>query len=346
MNNKIDLIILGTGNVGKELVNTIIKSYSNSVNIVLISNSKTHILSHEGLKSETLENFISKTNLGTNIISNDIIKETISKLNFTNVVAIDVSASEQTANILLFIKQKGGKIVLANKKPLVQKLSNFKNLTSPEIGASATVGTRIPILQTIRSNNLTIETVPEFSGCFSGSIGFIIEKMEQGMLFSEAIFEAHKNGFTEPDPRDDLSGTDIGRKALIVARFLGAKLEMDDVEIKPLFPNKLKGIALNNFFEEIEEENEKYVNLFTQAKSKGMKVRYTGSFKNNKCLVSLCLTESNSYLGTIKGSEKIIVFKDKNQKEIVVKATEPGAGAKSTVKDIINDIKFITNQNI
>jgi len=346
MNNKINLIILGAGNVGKELVSTITKDYSNSINIVLISNSKNHIHSQKGLTAESLQNFISKSNSSATFISNDIISETINKLDFTNLLAVDVSASEQTLNTLLLIKEKGGKIVLANKKPLIQNISNFKKLTTPEIGASATVGTRIPILQTIKTNNLTIETIQEFSGCFSGSIGFIIEKMEQGMLFSEAIYEAYKNGFTEPDPRDDLSGADIGRKALIVARFLGAELEIDDVEINPLFPNKLKSITLNNFLKEIESENEKYVNLFAQAKSKGMKVRYTGAFKDNKCVVSLCLTESNSYLGKVKGSEKIIVFKDKDQNEIVVKATEPGAGAKSTVKDIINDIKFITNQNI
>lgn len=336
---KINIILLGTGNVGSELVRTIVDNYFESINIVCISDSKYHIYSPTGLNNDELTNFISKKHKSAleNQNTKDSLKIILSK-EIKHTVIVDVSASEKTIELLQYSKRQGAKIVLANKKPLVSEMSTFIELTKNGVGASATVGTRIPIINTIIEKKLSVNTIDNFSGCFSGSVGFIIKQMETGSSFSQAVNEAYKLGYTEPDPRDDLSGFDIGRKSMIVARFLGYDINIKDVNIEKLYPEDYKYLSVSEFLNKINSLDDDFYRLFEKARKDNKRLKYLGTFTEGKCKVGLQLVDPKSSIGMTEGSEKILVLTDKNQNEIVIKAIEPGAGAKSTVKDLINDI--------
>src|SRR3989338_5124819 len=204
------LIQAGLGNVGKELLKQIIfqrKMLQDRFGVELVYcglfTSKHGVFNPQGLSSTELTKFPNgyKSKLSAAI-------ENVR----TPFVFIDVTSSDTMYSILINILQKGGRVGLANKRPLVGKLTEFEKLHSygsDRLRYETTVGAGLPVIRTLKTFLATGDEVIEIAGCFSGTLGFICSSLEESVSFSDSVKKAKELGYTEFDPRDDLSGTDV-----------------------------------------------------------------------------------------------------------------------------------------
>jgi len=168
-------------------------------------------------------------------------------------VIVDTTASDTTDQLLYYALKKGGYAILSNKKPLssdqriFDKLYRYKN----RLFFETTVAAGLPVISTLKELLETGDEILEIQGCFSGTLGYIFSELEHNKTFSDVIIKAMESGFTEPDPRDDLSGIDVLRKAIILKRILGSKIERSHVSLQSLVPKTLLQISVANFIKKI-----------------------------------------------------------------------------------------------
>ena len=223
-------------------------------------------------------------------------------------VRIFVDNTDSTAYTEALIKavENGGALVLSNKKPVTQSQALFDRLMSPalraRVGLESTVGAGTPFVATVRHLLAAGHKIDRLVGCFSGSLGFIVTAMEQGKSFSQSVTEAARLGYLEPDPRDDLSGQDVRRKCLILARLMAqlgcdAPLELTHVDVTALLPPEsdtahecmrdpmpvLGGVGgtdgRNRFLASLGQHDAYFAQLFADAKGRGTVLRYVASIE-------------------------------------------------------------------
>jgi homoserine dehydrogenase len=205
-------------------------------------------------------------------------------------IYVDLTNSEPLAEIEKAIRG-GFHIVLANKKPLASPYKDYLNLFNlaekhqVQIRYEATVGAGLPILDTLHKLASSGDQILEIEGCFSGTLGYLMTKLEEQVPFSIALKEAHAKGFTEPDPRDDLSGMDVARKALILARFMGLKLELSHVNLTPLFPDDLKKASTQEFMTQVSRLDSLFQGQMAEAHVKGNTLRYVASISKESVIL-------------------------------------------------------------
>lgn len=338
----INLIHFGIGKVGRELVKMVLenrKKIKKDFGIVLnycgVFTSKGGIFNKDGLAGEDLKKFPNKFDSSTNHALKFIPRPCI---------VVDTTSSNEIIALLETFLKKGAYVVLSNKKPLTASNNQFKKLHA--VGSSrlfyeTTVGAGLPVIRTLKTLIATGDEVIEISGCFSGTLGFICSALEDGMSFSSSVKKAKDLGFTEADPRDDLSGTDVGRKALILARIIGMNLEMKDIKLRPLFPDSYSKYSVGDFMENTKNLDEGYRKKFLNARKKGNTFRFIAKVSNSTCTVALTEVSKNSDLGNLKGPDNMIIFKTKRyfERPIVIKG--PGAGPEVTAAGLLGDILTI-----
>lgn len=254
-------------------------------------------------------------------------------------VLIDTTASDQTHGYILEALKLGGYAVLSNKKPLAQsqeKYDELINVSQGRLWYETTVGAGLPIIRTLKSLLATGDEIIEIKGCFSGTLGFIFSKLEAGTSFSQAVKEAKANGYTEPDPRDDLSGIDVARKALILSRLMGNKLELSDIKLQSLFPQTMSHLSVEKFMEKIPTLDTIY-----QQKSQ----RYIATITPQKCTVGIETVLKNSDLGSLKGPENFVQITTKRYKKNPLIIKGPGAGVEITAAGVFSDLLTIAGVN-
>lgn len=170
-------------------------------------------------------------------------------------VFVDATADASMINDWKSVLIGGNRVVSANKLPLCATLDQseiFYNLET-KIGIEATVGAGLPIIRTIRTALDSGDRNISFEGCFSGTLAYVFDALKQGCSFSEAVLEASKRGYTEADPREDLGANDLARKALILNRTLGGKLELDHIKIQSLLPKAMQDLTLEQFMDSLDQ---------------------------------------------------------------------------------------------
>ena len=185
-------------------------------------------------------------------------------------IVIDVTASESTLPLLCQAAESGCGIVLANKRPLCAEQSTWHVLT--EAGNAryeATVGAGLPVISTLQYLLATGDQVLCIEGALSGTLGYLFSRMEAGDAFSTILASAHKQGYTEPDPRDDLGGMDVARKALILARTIGLTLELSDIAFQPLYPSEMTALSVADFLDQAVTLDEEHRAQQAKAASEG-----------------------------------------------------------------------------
>ena len=216
---------------------------------------------------------------------------------------------------------------------------------SLSIRYEATVGAGLPILDTLEKLAGAGDEVIEIKGCLSGTLGYILSELEKGQSFSQVVERAYQLGFTEPDPRDDLSGVDVARKALILARSLGYKFNMEDIHLKPLFPEELSHEDPKVFLDSLKHLDKEFDELNRQTKSSAQVLRYVASIHKSSIHVGLEKVALASPLGSLKGTDNQIVIRSKRYDSQPLVVTGPGAGADVTAAGVLNDIVAIANQS-
>ncbi|MBT8237593.1 MAG: bifunctional aspartate kinase/homoserine dehydrogenase I, partial [Croceitalea sp.] len=359
VNKKVNLVIFGHGNVGGTLIEQLLHSQSNirerkglDLKIVAIANSKKAVLKADGIDGNWKETLEAEGN-AYNV--SDIL-EFVNRHHLENLIAIDNTASEGFVNHYFDFIEAGFDLVSSNK---IANTLNFdyyelvrKNLAEhqKQYLYETNVGAGLPLIDTIKLLHLSGENITQIKGVFSGSLSFIFNTFSEiDQPFSDTLKDAMAKGYTEPDPRQDLSGNDVGRKLLILARELELRNEFEEITIDNLIPDKLIHGDKAEFLQNLELLDEKF-EAIKRAQKPGHVLRYIGNLhgdlqKDKGILdVKLVSVPKSSALGQVAGADSIIeIFTESyGEKPIVIQGA--GAGAAVTARGVFGDILRIAEK--
>jgi len=261
----------------------------------------------------------------------------------TRPVLVDLTADD-TAPTLEAALTHGMDLVLANKRPLAGRRATSEALwqTASARGRrilhEATVGAGLPIIDTYHKLTESGDRVERIEGLLSGTLGYVLSEVSSGVPFSRAVRAAMHRGYTEPDPRDDLSGIDVGRKALILARLLGYQGELRRSAVESLVPKWARSLSRDEFLDRLEELDPGWKRRTAAAAAAGTVLRYVATVTRGKVAVGLRAVPAASPLAAIKGSDNQLVFTTARYKANPLVITGPGAGAEVTAAGVLNDI--------
>ncbi|KAJ9567199.1 hypothetical protein OSB04_003165 [Centaurea solstitialis] len=264
-----------------------------------------------------------------------------------NTVIVDCTASTDVANNYHDWLRTGIHVITPNKKansgPLDKylKLRTLQRQSFTHYFYEATVGAGLPIMHTLRDLLQTGDKIIRIEGIFSGTLSYIFNNFVDGRAFSDVVKEARAAGFTEPDPRDDLAGTDVARKVIILARECGLKLELSDIPVQSLVPDPLKETAsVDDFMQQLPSFDADIANKQQAAEDAGEVLRYVGvvDVTNQKGLVELQRYNKKHPFAQLSGSDNIIAFTTEryNKQPLIVRG--PGAGAEVTAGGVFSDL--------
>jgi bifunctional aspartokinase / homoserine dehydrogenase 1 len=264
-----------------------------------------------------------------------------------NPILVDLTAADTTPLVLAAV-DAGMDVVLANKRPLAGPRRQSSELWEKVAAANqrmlteATVGAGLPIFDSYRKLVESGDRILKIEGCLSGTLGFVLTEVERGRSFSQALAGAMKKGYTEPDPRDDLSGADVGRKALILGRLLGFSGEPDDVAVESLVPAALRAIPRDAFVGRLGEMDADWAKRAAAAKAKGGTLRYVASVSKDKISVGLETVSRASPFFGLKGTDNQVAFTTVRYRKNPLVITGPGAGPAVTAAGVLNDLLRLT----
>jgi len=336
-NNIINVFIAGVGLVGSDLIRLI--QDNNSINICGIMNSRKMILNPSGLDPQ---HYLEELENGDTADLESFISSVSQSLNS---VFVDVTSSpaiaEKTANIL----KKGISVVSASKLANAMNQDYYDSIRKNSEAAGAlfkyetNVGAGLPIIETLHTLINTGDTINKIEGIMSGTLSYLFSQFDGSIPFSELVKSAQENGYTEPDPRDDLNGVDVGRKILILARETGAQLESDDVSIQSLIPENMDpGFSVDEFLEQLSKYDDKFLNMYTSASREDKMLRYIATWDGQNATVALKAVGIKNPFYYQNGRENFIVFTTKRYKDTPMIIKGHGAGAEVTAAGVLGDI--------
>ncbi|CBI31250.3 bifunctional aspartokinase/homoserine dehydrogenase, chloroplastic isoform X2 [Vitis vinifera] len=264
-----------------------------------------------------------------------------------NTALVDCTADSNVASHYHEWLRKGIHVITPNKKansgPLDQylKLRALQRQSYTHYFYEATVGAGLPIISTLRGLLETGDKILRIEGIFSGTLSYIFNNFKGTRRFSEVVMEAKQAGYTEPDPRDDLSGTDVARKVIILARESGLKLELADTPVQSLVPEPLRATAsADEFMQQLPQYDEDLAKQLQDAEDAGEVLRYVGvvDVVNKKGLVELRRYKNDHPFAQLSGSDNIIAFTTARYKNQPLIVRGPGAGAQVTAGGIFSDV--------
>ncbi len=260
-------------------------------------------------------------------------------------IIVDLSGSDATAPQLVAALERGHRVVLANKKPLAGPLATFEALTAGRrTRYEATVGAGLPVIATLQALLDTGDTVAEIAGCFSGTLGYVLSEVERGTRFSAAVATAKARGWTEPDPRDDLGGVDVARKALILARTMGQPLELSDIPVEPLFGAEHAALSPAEFMAALPALDDDYGARFAAALDRGNTLRYVATVTAAGAQVGLREVPRSSPLGSLSGPDNFVSLTTTFYPAQPLILRGPGAGTIPTASGVLGDILALARQ--
>lgn len=358
---KINIAVFGHGNVGSQLIDQILerrleiaKRRNIDLNIFAIANSKTVLLSAEGAGENWRQ---LKTEKGSPYQIQEVL-DFAKNHRLDNLILVDNTASgEFVKNYPLFVLH-GFHLVSSNKIANTLSLDFYKNLRNKLTQKKrhylyeTNVGAGLPLIDTIKLLHLSGENITRIRGVFSGSLSYIFNVFsEEDRSFSSVLRAAVDQGLTEPDPREDLSGNDVGRKLLILARELDLHNEEKDVSVQNLIPKNLRQVSLESFHARIRE-----LDVPFHIKKKNLEpetvFRYVADLHGDlsqhrgaRLNVGLVSVPKNSMLGSLKGSDSIfeIYTASYGKNPIVIQGA--GAGAVVTARGVFGDILRISDKD-
>ncbi len=358
---KINIAIFGHGNVGGKLIDQIFSSKEEisrrrnlDLNIFAIANSKSLLLQQKGLKPNWREK-------KSELISKYDVSEVISfaqKYNLQNLILVDNTANAEFVYNYSEFVENGFHLVSSNKIANTLDLEFYKNLRHKlnlkkrYYLYETNVGAGLPLIDTIKLLHLSGENITRIRGVFSGSLSYLFNTYsEEDKSFSSVLRSAIDKGFTEPDPREDLCGNDVGRKLLILARELDLHNELEDISIQNLIPKDLRKVSKEEFLERLPELDVPF-QIKKKNQQKDLVFRYvadlhgdlskdTGAFMD----VNLISVPKNTMLGSLRGSDSIFEIYTESYGDNPIVIQGAGAGAAVTARGVFGDILRISDKD-
>ena len=345
----LNIFCLGTGNIGTTLFRQIQQhceflqvQNGVTINVVGISNSRQMVLNASGIPlshwKETLEQEGEEADLAAFVAR-------MKEMNLPNAIFVDNTASLKPIAVYEDVFRANISVVTCNKIGNSSSYSQYKNfkelaqLHGVDFYYETNVGAGLPIIRTLKDLMISGDRVIRIEAILSGTISFIFNNFKGGITFHDIVKQAQEKGFTEPDPRDDLRGTDFMRKMLILARDAGYQLEPDEVEIQNMLPEAcLNAATVDEFYAELKNNNEFFENLKNEAADSGKVLRYIGMLEDGKVSISLQMVDDSHPFYMLSGSDNIISFTTDRYKERPLVVKGPGAGAEVTAAGVFADI--------
>ncbi len=345
-NRKASVVLLGIGQVGRSLLRLIIDKNNNTrdgalIDVIGVADSHAAVLEGSGLSEARLNEALKIKDAGETLeqMRGYLSLSEITAALSSGTIIVDVTASNNTASLLASALSHGCGVVLANKRPLATAWSMAKVFFShPFVRYEATVGAGLPVISTLRNLLSCGDSFISIKGVLSGTLGYMCSELERGATYSQALLSARNLGYTEPDPREDLMGTDVLRKALILARSVGWPLETDDIDVEPMFPDSLSNITVDEFLSKIHTLDEEYARRTDEARVAGRTLRYVAKIEKTKAVVGLSQEERDSSLGALSGAENIVIFHTHFYDTMPIAVSGPGAGPLVTAAGVLGDI--------
>jgi len=264
-------------------------------------------------------------------------------------VVVDVAVHGGTFDLDLIGIQNGSYLVLSNKGPLSGSTAQYEQLVTAipdRLWHEATVGAGMPIISTIGGFIETGDEILEIQASPSGTLGFIMSAVEGGVSFSGAVEEAVALHYAEPDPRDDLSGLDVARKAIILARMMGRTIEPDEIPYESLVPEGLEDILLDEFMRRLPEHDEAFAARLSAVEEHHMLRYLTRIPKEGPVTVGLSDTPVESPFGPISGPENVFDLRTRRYSDVTLTVRGPGAGPERTASGIVWDLLDIAKKAV
>ena len=267
----------------------------------------------------------------------------------TTRVVVDVAVHGGTFDVDLIGIQGGGYLVLSNKGPLSGSTEQYEQLVRmipDRLWHEATVGAGMPIISTLGGLIEGGDEVLEIQASPSGTLGFIMSAVEGGKSFSEAVKEAVALHYAEPDPRDDLSGLDVARKAIILARMMGRTIEPEEIPYQSLVPEGLEDVSLDEFMERLPEADETFAERLLAVEEYHMLRYLTRIPQEGPVEVGLVDEPVESPFGPISGPENVFDFHTRRYSDVTLTIRGPGAGPERTASGVVWDLLDIAHKAI
>jgi len=347
------LFVAGTGLVGKSLLKQIqnqssalLSEHNLKVNLIGVSDSKKMLIDKKGISFENYKDTLNTSGEKAEISS---FIQQMTKLNLRNAVFIDCTADENVASRYGDILSQYVSIVAANKiacsssYTYYQQLKSIANESGVRFMFETTVGAGLPIIKTISDLVVSGDKVLKIEAVLSGTMNFIFNELGPEMPLSKAIRKAREKGYSEPDPRVDLSGTDVVRKILILAREAGYSIEKEDVIVNKFLPDECFKGDINKFFEKVKEFDAEFENKRKELVKQNKKWRFFATLENGKAKVELLTIGADHPSFNLEGSNNIILLTTNRYHELPMVIKGYGAGAEVTAAGVFADIMRVVN---
>ncbi|WP_268846419.1 bifunctional aspartate kinase/homoserine dehydrogenase I [Flavobacterium aestivum] len=350
---QLNLFVMGVGNVGEKFIEQIQQqkkflrdNLKINLRVIALSNSRKMHFDEDGISLKEWQSLLAN---GEAADKEQFIAN-IKSLNLRNSIFVDITANEEVSKTYEHYLKQNVAVVTCNKIACSSAYDNYKNLKNLSRKYNApflfetNVGAGLPIIDTVKNLIASGDKVHKIQAVLSGSLNFIFNNFNENNTFHNVVKEAGIQGFTEPDPKIDLSGIDVARKILILIRESGYKMEIDAIENESFIPAECLATTTNEaFFESLQKNAAHFEDIHKEALAKDSRLKYVAQFENGKASVGLQFIPKDHPFYNLEGKDNIVLFYTDRYVDQPLLIKGAGAGAAVTASGIFADVIRIGN---